>query len=257
MAMHRSRKQGAALAAVLWAIGGVLTGCASAPARSAVAFPHDTNPPLLSLTLPPVPTYSGYAPPLNAVTTTVDWPYPVPPMRYPMDWLPFTVTLTNESGTAFHELEPVIVMGQCTCNPGKYYLRPYDVLQIWDPQQGGWRNINSAIQKSDGTYTSAQQAAPIDLPAHRTASVRYRIQLANPAKQAGLVDGDGSLNVYVLQLPGHERVITGLGPDVTEPLRYEFAGGLPPGSHASSDSPPFPSSRSSPSFPSATPTSGS
>ena len=91
--------------------------------------------------------------------------------------------------------------------------------------------------------------------------MRYRIQLANPFKQAGLVDGDGSLNVYVLQLPGHERVITGIGPDVTEPLRYEFSGGVLPGSHGSSPSPP-PSasdapSPSSPSSASATPTSGS
>lgn len=217
----------------LLSVGGALTGCASAPERSATRFPHDTDPPLVSLTLPPVPTYSGYAPPLNAVTTTLGWPSPTPPMRYPMDWLEFSVTLANTSGTAFRDLEPVIVMGQCTCNPAKYHLRPYDVLQIWDDTLSGWRNTNTALQKADGSFTSAQQTPPINLAAKGTVTLRYRIQLANPAKQTGLIDGSGSLNVYVLQLPGHERLVTSIGPDAAEPLEYVFTGGPTPTASAS------------------------
>jgi hypothetical protein len=221
MPIHRFRRRGAALVTGALATAVALSGCASPNPVPRTVFPSQTAPPLMAAPLTPVPTFTGYAPPLNAISTTLRWPQPSPVMHFPMPWIDFAVVITNSSTFSFKQIEPVVVLGLCTCNPARHDLRPHEALQVWDATSKVWRMMTSAIMKPDGSYSYAQQIPPIDLGPQASTVINYRLMMSSTAKQTGMVDGNGSVAIYVVQTPGHERLVTKSEADAAQLLVYK------------------------------------
>lgn len=204
---------------------GASAGCAADQSVPHVDFPSATAAPSIGTVfqVSPAPTYTGYAPPLNALRATVTGLPGGQVMKYPMDPVAFTVTVTNTSSFAFQNIQALIVMGQCSCDPADYDLPPHTSLQYWNTQAKAWASISASEMGTGLTFGYTNQTGPLNLGGHASVTYTYRISLARTAKETGLVNGSGSFNVYLLQLPRHTRLKVGLDPDATVPLTYTFS----------------------------------
>jgi hypothetical protein len=219
MSMFRPRRITVrVLGAVL--VAASLTACASDKTPPSVAFPSPTEAPVHEVTLPPVSSYSGYQPPLNAITTQISGIPDNTRMYYTMAPLEFTVTIKNSSTFTFQNLEPLVVLGQCTCNPAEADAAPYEFLEYWDAQVSAWRPTATNKVRPDLSFEYNHQIQPITLGAKASVSIKYRVYLGKAPKETGLVKGAGALDYYVLQLPGHNRVKVDTSPDASVPLIY-------------------------------------
>jgi hypothetical protein len=187
-----------------------------------VAFPvpSTAGPILAEVSVAPTASYTGYAPPTNAVTTTISGITAGAAMTYPMAWLTFTVTLTNSSDFAFKEVEPYVVMGHCGCDP-RNGVAP---LVLLDRQNaaGAWVNLSIGVLNAKGRFDFGGQIGGIDLGGHAAVHLNYRIMTGNTAGELPFTNGAGSLDVYVLQLPKHGRLTTDPGPDASTPLSFRL-----------------------------------
>jgi len=222
-ARWRSSSATRALASVAAAALGA-AGCAAEQSMPHVDFPSASAVPSIGAQyrVSPAPSYTGYAPPLGALHVTVSGLPDGQVMKYPMDPVTVTVKITNTSSAAFQDIQPLVVMGQCTCNPTDYSLSPHTSLQYWNSQTNAWTNISASEMGTGLTFGYSNQTGPMNLGAEASATYTYRISLARTAKETGLVNGSGSFNVYMLQLPGHTRLKAGLEPDISVPLTYTF-----------------------------------
>lgn len=221
--MHRYRtaRRLAALAGAVLALAAV-GGCSSGAPLPAVAFPSDTAPTILTVPTGPQPSYTGYAPPLNAVQSQIAGLPAGLTLTYPMTPVTFTVTVKNTSTFAFKQLEPLVVLGQCTCDPTDYNLPPHTILDYWDTTTNAWKSVPAAEMGPKGSYSYSQEIGLINLDPKATLSFRFRMSLAKTTRQLGLTNGTGSLDFFLLQSPSHSRITVGLAPDVAFPLTYKF-----------------------------------
>jgi hypothetical protein len=187
-----------------------------------VAFPAPptAGPILAEASTAPSASYTGYAPPTNAVTTAISGIAADAAMTYPMAWLTFTVTLANSSGFAFKDVEPYVVMGHCGCDP-RNGVAPL-VLLDYQNAAGAWVNLSAGTMNAKGRFDFGGQIGGIDLDGHAAVRLTYRIMTGNTAGETAFTDGAGSLDVYVLQLPKHGRLTTDPGPDASTPLSFRL-----------------------------------
>ena len=201
----------------------LLAGCASDAKVPQVAFPSVSAPSVRSVQVPPVTTYSGYAPPLNAVTARISGVDSSVPMAYRMTPVEIDVTVANSSGYTFQDLEPLVVLGQCSCDAAHGGIAPQGFLDVWDDTAQVWRSTGYSTMQADGTFKFSKQADAIRLGPKASVTLRYRLYLGRTAKETGLVRGSGAFDFYILQLPNHTRVKVGTGPDAFVPLAYDVS----------------------------------
>jgi hypothetical protein len=200
-------------------------GCSSGDGVPPVAFPSASAAASIGtvVQVTPAPSYTGYSPPLNAITAQITNIPSTATLVYPVtSQVTFTVTLTNTSTFAFRNIQPLVVMGQCTCNPTHYNISPRLQMQYWDTSTKLWTGMAAGDMSTGDTYSYALQTGPINLGAHATISYNYRMSLQNTRREPGLVNGTGSLTVYILQMPQRSRLSVGLQPDASVPLAYTF-----------------------------------
>ncbi|MEY9932611.1 hypothetical protein ABH926_007262 [Catenulispora sp. GP43] len=196
-------------------------GCASDPKVPQVAFPSVSAPSVRSVQVPPVATYSGYAPPLNAVQAQISGVGSSVPMAFRMAPVEIDVTVTNSSNYSFQNLEPLVVLGQCTCDAANGGTAPQGFLDIWDDTVRAWRSSGYSAMQADQTFKFSRQSDAISLGRKASVTLRYRVYLGKTAKETGLVRGTGAFDFYLLQLPNHTRIKVGTGPDAFVPLTYD------------------------------------
>lgn len=223
MPISRAARSAAASAASALALAGALAGCTSASQVPTVAFPSATVPQVYAPSPVPVATYTGYAPPFDAVTTTISGLSADTVLKFPMGPVPFSVTLTNTSSYAFKSIEPLIVLASCTCNPKDYDLAPHTTVEFYNATTGAWQTIEAADMDSSGSYKNWNEVPEVDIPAQGSVTLKYRMKLA---KSATLVpdatSGSSALDVFVLQEPGRTRLSVGSIPDATASLTYSI-----------------------------------
>lgn len=227
MPAFRRRSRRAALVLAASAASAAVLGtaaCTAAPSVPVVDFPSAATVQPYSVVVTPVPKYTGYAPPFGAVKTTISGLSADTVLSYTKvpDWVDFTVTLTNTSSASFVDIEPLVVFGQCPCNPGNYDLAPHTSVQLWESDTQAWKNITTADLNPRLGFSEQQQVPGIDLGPKAFTSFDYRMVMVSTLKEPGLVSGDSSLNVYVLQLPGRSRISVGQAPDATAALTYHI-----------------------------------
>jgi len=221
MVMDRPCRRALATVGASALVAAMLTsGCASTPQVPAVAFPSAAVPRQLAVSAAPIPTFTGYNPPLGAVVTTISGVAANTTLHYPMTWLTFTVKLDNTSTYPFSYIEPLIVFGQCTCNSKHYDTAPHTQVELWDPKTSTWTLISPGTMDSSLSYKPYDQMTPINLGPKASVTFSYRMEMMATTQQNGLVSGASSLDVFVLQLPGRTRVTVGLGPDASVPILY-------------------------------------
>lgn len=223
MPIFRSAGRMAALACAI-GLSTALAGCGSEVATPPVAFPSATAGAQIQAQMPvtPAASYTGYAPPLNAITTRISGIPVGLELTYPMGWQTFTVELTNTSDFDFLGIDPLVVLGQCTCNPNDYNLAPHTSLQLWGAATNAWKHVQISEMGKDGTYSYSGQVGTTNLAPKASLTLLFRMTVARTARETGLRPGTGSLDVFVLQLPKHTRLSVGDGPDATVPLAYSF-----------------------------------
>jgi hypothetical protein len=201
-----------------------LSACASVAPVPVVAFPTVSDPPTLNL-VAPASTSAAPAvnlPPPGSVTTKILDISGAPLGRASGSWVDFTVTVANSSTYVYQNLAPLVVFGACTCDPGNNGLPPHSVLQIWDPTTEAWVSSGSVSTDTTGAYQFAKQVAFVNLGAKQTLTYLYRATLGNTSHLTGMRSGTGSIEVFVLQMPGHTRISLAAGPDASAQLGYEL-----------------------------------
>jgi len=198
-----------------------IAGCASDPKLPQVTFPSVSAPSLRGVQVSPVVPYSGYAPPLNAVKAEISGVGSGVTMTFRMSPVEIDVTLTNTSSYTFQDLEPLVVLGQCTCNAANGGKAPQGFLDVWDDTAQAWRSTAYSVMQADQTFKFSKQADSIKLGPKASTSLRYRVYLGKAPKEVGLVRGVGAFDFYLLQLPNHTRIKVGAEPDAFVPLAYD------------------------------------
>jgi hypothetical protein len=223
MSIHRFARRATvtagAAAAVL--VSCLVSGCSSDASVPTAAFPSPTAPQVYAVTPAPAPTYTGYAPPLNDVTTAISGLSANMKMVYPMQWVTFTVTLDNMSDFPFVNIEPLVVFGQCACDPKYHSIAPSATVEYLPTGTHTWTKIALSTMDSTGSYQNWNQIPSVNLGPNATRTLTYRMQMNKSINlKPGLVTGAGSLDIFVLQEPGRTRLSVGAAPDATVPLTY-------------------------------------
>ncbi|HEV3174246.1 MAG TPA: hypothetical protein VGZ32_28110 [Actinocrinis sp.] len=190
-----------------------------------MAFPSATSAPSIGtvVQVTPAATFTGYAPPLNAITVRFSNIASGATLTFPMtNPVTFTLTLVNTTSFSFQNVQPLVVLGLCTCNPTHYNISPRVQMQYWDVKTNAWLNMAAGVMGTGMTYSYAPQTSPINLGSHATISYNYRMTLQTTKREPGLVNGSGSLTAYILQMPQRSRLSVGLDPDASVPLTYTF-----------------------------------
>jgi hypothetical protein len=220
--MHISRAaKGTAAVVTAALLTWPLAGCAAPSSTPAIAYPSATVPQVYAASPVPVTSYTGYAPPYNAVTTTLSGLAANTTLAFPMQWANFTVTLRNTSSFSFKNIEPLLVLGTCTCNPKGHDIAPHTTIEFDNPTTNAWQTLEVASMDSTGLYKDWNEVPEVALPAQSTVTLQYRMKLAKSADlQTGVVPGPGTLDVFLLQEPDRTRLSIGSGPDATASLTY-------------------------------------
>jgi hypothetical protein len=206
------------------AVGFSASGCTSEPALPHVDFPSATSAPSIGavVQVTPAASYTGYAPPLNGITAQFSGIAANATLTFPMNPMTFTLTLVNTTSFPFQNIQPLIVLGQCTCNPTHYDLTPAVDMHYWDVKTNAWLKMAPGELGSGLTYSWAPQTGSINLGPHATISYKYEMALGDTRRELGLVNGTGSLTAYILQMPQRSRLSVGVDPDASVPLTYTF-----------------------------------
>ena len=211
------------LLVVLVALGVTpLSGCASQAPVPVVSFPTVSDPPTINVEVPPVAT-AGDVPIPGAVTTKV-LDLSGTPLKHTTNntWVTFTVSVSNASTYVYLNILPIVVFGHCTCDPGGGGVAPHTVMQTWDPVNNVWNPSASVSADATGAYTFARQVPFATLGANQTLTYQYRVSLSNTSHAVGMQSGTGSIEVYILEMPGHTRISTDTKPDATVALGYDL-----------------------------------
>lgn len=222
--LHRRSVRWAARVAVgAWAVSvlAAAAGCASPAQVPKVAYPDVSAPSIRKVQDRPAAPYSGYAPPLNTIKARISGGASDVVMAYRMAPAEIDVTVTNTSAYTFQDLEPLVVLGQCTCDAANRGIAPQGFLEIWDDSAQAWRSAAYSAMQQDQSFKFSKQTDPINLGPGSSVNLRYRIYLGRTPKETGLVRGVGAFDFYILQLPNHTRVKVGTGPDAFIPLTYD------------------------------------
>ncbi|MGE5135795.1 MAG: hypothetical protein ACM32E_23155 [Gemmatimonadota bacterium] len=119
--------------------------------------------------------------------------------------LTFMVTLQNHSGTAYHDVTPVVSMGHCTCTGTPIALAPEGTLAERDPATGNWRRVRYNPEGGGTDFLLVVQQPGISLPAGGSASFTFRVSFTRQQRET-LKPGTTAIDVTVVQLPGHTPV---------------------------------------------------
>jgi hypothetical protein len=196
-----------------------LAGCASQSAAPVVSFPSASAPPALDLDATPTDTVAAQSVAVAESVSAKIADFAGAPVRdYVNGWVTFTVVVSNSSAATVPNIVPLVVFGPCTCDPSSGDVAPHSILQIYDAATGTWTSAASVSSDASGNYTFERQVALETLGAHGSLTYRYRMTLSG--SHTGIQDGTGSIEVYVLEQPGHRRVTYTAGPDASVALEY-------------------------------------
>lgn len=196
-----------------------LAGCASQGAEPVVSFPAASAPPSFDLDAGASPgdspTGQGAA---DAVSAKIIDLAGAPVGDYESGWVTFTVVVSNASTADVMNFLPLVVFGPCTCDPSGGDVPPHSILQVYDSATKAWSSAASVSTDAGGHYQFEHQVLPDTLAANQSLTYQYRVTLS--AKQTGMRDGTGSIEVYLDQQPGHKRITDATGPDAAISLAY-------------------------------------
>lgn len=199
-----------------------LGGCASQSAAPEVAFPSESAPAPLDLDASPTGASAAAQSVSVSVATSVSAKIldlaGTPVRNYVAGWVTFTVVVSNSSTVDVPNLVPLVVFGPCTCAPSAGDVAPHAILQIYDASTGTWASAASVSSDASGKYTFERQVTLETLGAHQNLTYQYRMTLSG--SHTGIQDGTGSIEVYVMEQPGHRRVTYTAGPDASVALSY-------------------------------------
>jgi hypothetical protein len=201
-----------------------LGGCASQGSAPAVSFPSASALPTLDLNQPSDDGASSTTAPQSvskAVSAQIEDVAGAPVGKYDDGWVTFTVVISNSSSADIPNVVPLVVFGSCTCDPSSGGVPPRSILQAYDTTTHSWASAASVSVNATGHYTFEHQVLQETLPANQSLTFQYRVTLSG--SETGLQDGTGSIDVYIMQQPGHKRITYTTGPDASTPLSYDVS----------------------------------
>ena len=200
-----------------------LAGCASQASAPAVSFPSASALPTLDLNQSPDDGSSATEPQSasKAVSAQIEDLAGAPVGKYSNGWTTFTVVISNSSSADIPNVMPLVVFGSCTCDPSAGGVPPRSILQVYTSSTDTWASAASVSVDAAGHYAFEHQVVQATLPANQSLTYRFRTTLSGSA--TGLQNGTGSIDVYIVQQPGHKRITYKTGPDASIPLSYDVS----------------------------------
>jgi hypothetical protein len=197
-----------------------LGGCASASPAPSVSFPSASALPTLDLNQSPDEGTSSVPQSVSkAVSALVEYTAGAAVRKYEAGWVVFTVVISNSSSADIPDVVPLVVFGSCTCDPASGGVPPRSILQVYNATTNAWGSSASVSVNAAGHYAFEHQVTQETLPANQ--SLRYQYRVALSGAETGMQDGTGSIEVYIMQQPGHKRITYTAGPDASTPLPYD------------------------------------
>ena len=200
-----------------------LGGCASQASAPAVSFPSASALPTLNLEQSPDDGASSAVPQSvsEAVSAVIEDVNGAPVGKYEDGWVTFTVVISNSSSADIPNIVPLVVFGSCTCDPSGGGVPPRSILEAYDTSTHAWASAASVSVNATGHYVFEHQVLQETLPANQSLTFKFRVTLSG--SETGLQDGTGSIEVYLMQQPGHKRITYTAGPDASTPLSYDVS----------------------------------
>ena len=185
------------------------------PTPSTAPSAPTSEPPSTSGSTPPSATHSLGVPP-NLVADIGGLPADAT-LTPGGDWLQFTVTITNGTGSTAAQIAPVLSLGHCTCSDPNVGQAPAGQMQVLDPATGTWHDIQFDAEGSGADFQYVAQVPAADLAAGASRSVTYRIRI-DAHQSAPIHNGTGTIDVTIVRNPGPSaQTITA---QATAPVRY-------------------------------------
>jgi hypothetical protein len=142
----------------------------------------------------------------------------VPGGRY----LKFLVTVTNGTTQTYSNVLPLVSLGHCSCTANSLF--PAGKLQERESTSNMWQTIPYDVEGFGTDYLNVMEPGGIQEISPGAAAVfEYRVKLG-PATSAQVTRGTGSLDVTLIQLPGHAQI--GASPAGSTPV--DVQSGQPP-----------------------------
>jgi hypothetical protein len=134
----------------------------------------------------------------------------------------FLVTVTNETSQTYQNVLPLVSLGHCSCTANSLF--PAGKLQERESTSNMWQTIPYDVEGFGTDYLDVMEPGGIQMISPGAAAVfEYRVKLS-PATSAQVTRGTGSLDVTLLQLPGHSQI--GVSPAVSAAI--DVQSGQPP-----------------------------
>jgi hypothetical protein len=137
-------------------------------------------------------------------------------------WVKFLVTVTNGTSQTYSNVLPLVSLGHCSCTANSLF--PAGRLQERESTSNAWQAIPYDVEGFGTDYQNVMEPGGIQMISPGAAAVfEYRVKLS-PASSAQVTRGTGSLDVTLIQLPGHSQI--GMSPAGSTPI--EVLSGQPP-----------------------------
>jgi len=137
-------------------------------------------------------------------------------------WVKFLVTVTNGGQQTYSNVLPLVSLGHCSCTANSLF--PAGKLQERESTSNVWQTIPYDSEGFGTDYLNVMEPGGIQEISPGAAAVfEYRVKLS-PASSAEVTRGTGSLDVTLIQLPGHAQI--GVSPAGSTPV--DVQSGQPP-----------------------------
>jgi hypothetical protein len=178
---------------------------ASAPPASPPSAPATPSTPTPAATPTPVPTSSTTTTSTQGtLAARVDILGTATGLVPGGSWVKFLVTVTNGTTQTDQNVLPLVSLGHCSCTANSLF--PAGKLQERESTSNVWQTIPYDVEGFGTDYLNVMEPGGIQMISPGAAAVfEYRVKLS-PATSAQVTRGTGSLDVTLIQLPGHAQI---------------------------------------------------
>ena len=126
-----------------------------------------------------------------------------------VEFVEFTVSVTNNLASTVSAIAPVVSMSHCTCVTSPQPMMPPGTLQLWDAAAGTWKSVFYDREGGGMDYITRTPVPAFDLAAGQSVSFKFRVALsADPP--VPVHNGSGTVNVTIVHPANPGTAIGGL-----------------------------------------------
>jgi len=114
-----------------------------------------------------------------------------------VQFVEFTVGLTNNLASTVSGIAPVVSLSHCTCVTGPVPVMPAGTLELWDAAAGTWKSVVYDREGSGMDFIISTPVPAFDLAAGQSVSFKFRMALSAD-QPVSVHNGSGRVNVTII-----------------------------------------------------------